>query len=66
MIKYALDTNIVTYYLKGNQTIIDRSANEIDEVLQWGIMTYLSLHIVFTMILLLLLTMRSILSTYPI
>jgi predicted nucleic acid-binding protein len=30
MTKYALDTNIVSYYLKGNQTIIDRVANETD------------------------------------
>ena len=30
MTKYALDTNIVTYYLKGNQTIIERVANETD------------------------------------
>ena len=30
MTKYALDTNIVTYYLKGNKTVIDRIANETD------------------------------------
>ena len=30
MITYALDTNIVTYYLKGSQTIIDRVADETD------------------------------------
>jgi len=30
MTKYALDTNIVTYYLKGNQTIIKRVADEAD------------------------------------
>ena len=30
MITYALDTNIVTYYLKGRQTIIDRVADETD------------------------------------
>jgi len=31
MTKYALDTNIVTYYLKGNKTIIDRVAGETDK-----------------------------------
>ena len=30
MTQYALDTNIVTYYLKGNKTVIDRVANETD------------------------------------
>jgi len=30
MTQYALDTDIVTYYLKGNKTIIDRVANEAD------------------------------------
>ena len=30
MTQYALDTNIVTYYLKGNKTIIDRVTNETD------------------------------------
>jgi len=30
MTTYALDTNIVTYYLKGSQTIIDRVADETD------------------------------------
>lgn len=30
MIHYALDTNIVTYYLKGNVTIINRVTNETD------------------------------------
>ncbi|MCL1930304.1 MAG: PIN domain-containing protein [Treponema sp.] len=30
MTKYALDTNIVTYYLKGNKTIIERVAHETD------------------------------------
>jgi predicted nucleic acid-binding protein len=30
MTKYALDTNIVTYYLKGNQIVIDRVADETD------------------------------------
>ena len=30
MMQYALDTNSVTYYLKGNKTIIDRVANEAD------------------------------------
>jgi len=30
MTKYALDTNIVTYYLKGNKTIIDRISTETD------------------------------------
>jgi tRNA(fMet)-specific endonuclease VapC len=30
MIQYALDTNIITYYLKGNQIVIDRLADETD------------------------------------
>jgi len=30
MTKYALDTNIVTYYLKGNKTIIARVVKETD------------------------------------
>jgi len=30
MTKYALDTNIVTYYLKGNKTIINRVTEETD------------------------------------
>ncbi|MCL2411078.1 MAG: PIN domain-containing protein [Treponema sp.] len=30
MTKYALDTNIVTYYLKGNKTIIERVSAETD------------------------------------
>ena len=30
MTQYALDTNIVTYYLKGNKTIIDRISDETD------------------------------------
>ena len=30
MIQYALDTNIVTYYLKGDKTIISRVTNETD------------------------------------
>ena len=30
MTKYALDTNIVTYYLKGDKTIISRIADETD------------------------------------
>jgi len=30
MIQYALDTNIVSYYLKGNQTLVDRVSNETD------------------------------------
>ena len=30
MTKYALDTNIVTYYLKGNKIIIDRVSAETD------------------------------------
>ena len=30
MIKYALDTNIVTYYLKGNKIIINRVTEETD------------------------------------
>ncbi|MCL2380736.1 MAG: PIN domain-containing protein [Treponema sp.] len=30
MTKYAPDTNIISYYLKGNQSIIDRIANEAD------------------------------------
>ena len=30
MNKYALDTNIVTYYLKGNKTIINRISAETD------------------------------------
>jgi len=30
MIKYALDTNIVTYYLKGNEIIINRVTEETD------------------------------------
>jgi predicted nucleic acid-binding protein len=30
MTQYALDTNIVTYYLKGNKTIIDRVTYETD------------------------------------
>ena len=30
MIKYALDTNIVTYFLKGNKTISDRIITETD------------------------------------
>jgi rRNA-processing protein FCF1 len=30
MIRYALDTNIVTYYLKGNKTVIDRVTRETD------------------------------------
>ena len=30
MIKYAPDTNIITYYLRGNQTIISRFADETD------------------------------------
>ena len=28
MIRFALDSNIVTYYLKGNKTIIERITNE--------------------------------------
>ncbi|MCL2721091.1 MAG: PIN domain-containing protein [Treponema sp.] len=28
--KYALDTNIVSYYLKGNKTIVDRVSTETD------------------------------------
>jgi predicted nucleic acid-binding protein len=28
MIRYALDTNIVTYYLKGNKTVIDKVSDE--------------------------------------
>ena len=31
MTRYALDTNIVTYYLKGNKVIIDRAAHEEDK-----------------------------------
>jgi predicted nucleic acid-binding protein len=31
MTKYALDTNIITYYLKGNRTVIDRLADETDK-----------------------------------
>jgi len=30
MTRYALDTNIVTYYLKGNKAIIDRVSDETD------------------------------------
>ena len=30
MTKYALDTNIVTYYLKGDKTIISRIDDETD------------------------------------
>jgi predicted nucleic acid-binding protein len=30
MTRYALDTNMITYYLKGNKTIIDRLADETD------------------------------------
>jgi len=30
VIKYAPDTNIISYYLRGNQTIITRLANETD------------------------------------
>jgi predicted nucleic acid-binding protein len=30
MTTYALDTNIVTYYLKGNKTIVDRVTHETD------------------------------------
>ena len=30
MTQYALDSNIVTYYLKGNKTIIDRVTGETD------------------------------------
>ncbi|MDR2922063.1 MAG: PIN domain-containing protein [Treponema sp.] len=30
MMQYALDTNIVTYYLKGNKAIIDRVTRETD------------------------------------
>jgi len=31
MTEYALDTNIVSYYLKGNRTIIERIAGETDD-----------------------------------
>jgi len=31
MIKYALDTNIVTYYLKGNEIIVNRVTEETDK-----------------------------------
>jgi len=32
MTKYALDTNIVTYYLKGNEIIINRVTEETDMI----------------------------------
>ena len=35
MTQYALDTDIVTYYLKGNKTIIGRVANEADNSNQY-------------------------------